>query len=135
MGPGFPTLGPLKLCPHLACEQEAVFFLVAALESILLGDAGEAVATPGSPVLEDGCGLNVGGVARAARLRRAEPLHLHARPVELAFLLGFRLQAAEDVADENALACRAADVLRRHLEGGRLERGCRGRDRRFGLES
>ncbi len=119
--PGFPSFRGLKLCPLLAGERKAVAVLVGAVEARRLGDAEEAVPLPGLPVLEDRCGLDVRGVSRAARLRRAEPLHLHAGPVELALTVRLGLEPAEDVADEHVLALGAANVLRRRLECGPRE--------------
>src|ERR1044072_7267761 len=110
--------GPLELFPLRAREREAVAVLVGAVEAGRHGDAEESIALPCLPVLEDRCRLNVRGVACASRLRGAEPLHLHAGPVELALSVGLRLEPAEDVADEHVLALGAADVLRRHLERG-----------------
>ena len=63
-----PRLSELKLRPGVAREQEAVVLLVAALQAALLGNAREAVASPRASVLEDGCGLDIGRVAGAARL-------------------------------------------------------------------
>src|SRR5213078_3901062 len=102
--------------PGLTGEREAAAVPVEALEPRRRRLAEEAAASPGLSVCEHGSILVVGRVAGATRHRGAVRLHLHARPVELAGCGRLGLEAAEDVADEHALAQRAADVLRWQLE-------------------